>query len=291
MAIPVILDTDIGTDIDDSWALAMMLKSPELDVKLVVSATFNTPERAKMVAKMLQIAGRTDIPVGIGVKSDDERLRISGWVDDYDLNDYPGTVYKDGVDAMINTIMDSEEPITLICIGPLTNIAEALRRNPEIAGKARFVGMHGSVYKGYEGNPEPQSEYNVHVDIKAAQQVFTADWDMTITPLDTCGLIFLDGNNYRTVRDSTDPLTKAVIDSYDVWLNSADDNGRSSVLYDTAAIYLAFSEEYMDVKPVNLRVTDDGFTSPDASGKTVRCALEWINLPAFNDLLTRRLTE
>jgi inosine-uridine nucleoside N-ribohydrolase len=65
--IPVILDTDIGGDIDDTWALAMMLRCPELDIKLVVSDTGNTTYRAKIIAKILHIAGRTDIAVGIGI--------------------------------------------------------------------------------------------------------------------------------------------------------------------------------------------------------------------------------
>ena len=61
--IPVILDTDIGGDIDDTWALAMVLKSPELDLKLVVTDTGNTTYRACVTAKMLEVAGRTDVPV------------------------------------------------------------------------------------------------------------------------------------------------------------------------------------------------------------------------------------
>ena len=63
--IPVILDTDIGDDIDDTWALAMLLNSPELDLKLVVTEEGNTPSRAKIAARLLEIAGRTDVPVGI----------------------------------------------------------------------------------------------------------------------------------------------------------------------------------------------------------------------------------
>ena len=65
--IPVILDTDIGTDIDDTWALAFLLKCPELDVKLITTASGDTFERAKIVAKILEIAGRTDIPIGLGL--------------------------------------------------------------------------------------------------------------------------------------------------------------------------------------------------------------------------------
>ncbi|HGJ64936.1 TPA: nucleoside hydrolase, partial [bacterium] len=87
--IPVILDTDIGGDIDDTWALAMMLKSPELDIKLIVTDTGNTTYRAKVVAKMLEIAKRTDIPIGIGLHLSDDEGGQADWVKDYDLDSYP----------------------------------------------------------------------------------------------------------------------------------------------------------------------------------------------------------
>ena len=67
--IPVMLDTDIGTDMDDTWALAFMLRSPELDVKLITTASDDTTVRAKIVAKLLTIAARTDIPIGIGIEN------------------------------------------------------------------------------------------------------------------------------------------------------------------------------------------------------------------------------
>ncbi len=63
---PVILDTDIGSDIDDTWALAFLLRCPELDLKIVVVSTGDTDYRAKLVAKQLMVAGRTDIAIGIG---------------------------------------------------------------------------------------------------------------------------------------------------------------------------------------------------------------------------------
>ena len=66
--IPVIFDTDIGDDIDDTWALGFLLRSPELDVKLVVGDDGKSEYRAKLLAKFLETAGRTDIPVGIGME-------------------------------------------------------------------------------------------------------------------------------------------------------------------------------------------------------------------------------
>src|SRR5262245_26985702 len=80
--IPVILDTDIGDDIDDTWALVLALKSPDLDLKLVVTDYGNTEQRARLVARVLELAGRTDIPIGIGSKENDEPGPQAEWVKD-----------------------------------------------------------------------------------------------------------------------------------------------------------------------------------------------------------------
>jgi len=288
---PVILDTDIGGDIDDTWALTMMLKSAELDVKLVLTDTGNTTYRARIVAKMLEIGRRTDVPVGIGLHLSDDAGGQAPWVEGYDLSSYPGTVYQDGVGALIKTIMDSPEQITLICIGPMPNISAALEREPEIARRARFVGMHGSVRRGYNGSEKVSAEYNVTAHPKDCQKVFTASWDMTITPLDTCGLVRLEGEKYRKVRDCKDPLTQALIENYRIWSKNAPEfEYRSSVLFDTVAIYLAFSEELLVMEKLGIRVTDDGYTIIDENAKIINCAMNWKDLSAFQDLLVQRLT-
>ncbi|MCX7047152.1 MAG: nucleoside hydrolase [Candidatus Sumerlaeota bacterium] len=291
--IPVILDTDIGSDIDDTWALAFLLKSPELDLKLVVTETGDTTYRAKLVAKLLEAAKRSDIPVGIGLPTRQGDSRQADWVKDYDLTAYRGKVHKDGVQALIDTIMKSTQTVTLICIGPVPNIREALKREPRIAEKARFVGMHGSVHKQYDGKPGVTPEYNVKLDPKACQAAFTAPWDMTITPLDTCGVVRLEGPLYDKVRQCSDPLIQAMIENYRVWLKG--DANRlqkgSSILFDTVAVYLAFSHDLLTMEELGIRVTDDGKTVIDPSAKKVKCATEWKDLKGFYELLTRRLTQ
>src|SRR5512138_1386393 len=124
MAIPVILDTDIGGDIDDTWALAFLLRCPELDLKLVTTDTGDTGYRARIVARILETAGRTDIPVAPGIfkGSDGPREAQRPWVESYRLEDYPGKVLPDGVRALVDTLMGSREPVTLIAIGPAPNI-------------------------------------------------------------------------------------------------------------------------------------------------------------------------
>lgn len=296
--IPVILDSDIGDDIDDTWALGFLLKSPELDLKLVVGDQGRAQYRAKLLAKFLEKAGRTDVPVGIGldVNSQGEGGQAA-WVKDYDLKKYPGKVYEDGVQAIIDTIMKSKEKITLLCIGPVPNIKAALEKEPKIAEKANFVGMYGSVHKGYGGSKEISPEWNVKADPKACQKAFTAPWDMTITPLDTCGLINLSGEKYQKLVKSNDPIAKIIIENYRIWQQTNDAKNpdawqkQSTTLFDTVAVYLTFSGHYLKMEKVKLRVDDAGFTRLDENGKSIEIAAEWKNMAAYEDLLVERLTQ
>lgn len=296
-AIPVIFDTDIGDDIDDTWALGFLLRCPELDVKLVVGDNGKPEYRAKLLAKFLESAGRSDIPVGIGLDVNAEKSgNQSEWVRNYNLEKYPGKIHRDGIQAMIDTIMKSRRPVTVIAVGPVQNIAEALKREPRIAQRARFVGMHGSVRVGYGNNPKISAEYNVKVAAKACQQVFTAPWDITITPLDTCDKVVLAGEKYQRVYQATDPIASAIIANYRIWAaapdvkSSANVPVRSSTLFDTVAIYLAFHQELCGMEKLGIRVNDEGFTLEDPTAKPMNVATTWKDLAAFEDLLVRRIT-
>lgn len=294
---PVILDTDIGDDIDDTWALALLVQSPELDLKLVVGDYGRAQYRARLLAKFLERAGRSDVPVGIGLdvapRGDG---RLAAWVKDYRLKSYAGKIYADGVQALIDTVMKSPQPVTLICIGPAPNIAAALKREPRIAQHARFVGMDGSVYRGYGGAKTPCAEWNVKADSPALQAVFAAPWDITITPLDTCGLVQLSGDRYRSIRERPARRAADVIPNYRLWLagspgssaEAADDH--SSTLFDTVAVYLAQHQDWCVMEKLHLRVTDDGRTVIDPHAREVNVATQWKDLGAFEDYLVERLT-
>ncbi len=290
--IPVVLDTDIGTDIDDTWALALILRSPEVDLKLITTATGDTTYRAKIVARLLEAAGRTDIPIGIGLRQSEETGPQEPWVRDYDLSSYPGCILSDGVGALIDAIMTSAQQVTLVAIGPLTNIGAALDREPLIAERARFVGMLGDLRHGLDSSILPTPEYNVRCDPSACQRVFEAPWSITMAPLDTCALVTLAGARYAAVRDCADPLTRAVVENYRIWGRSfaAPVEERSSVLYDTVAVYLAFPQDLLAMERLRVRVTDDGLTLIDSAGREVSCARAWRDLSAFEDLVVARLS-
>ena len=296
---PVIFSTDIGDDIDDTWALALALRCPELDVKLVVGDYGNPLPRARLIAKFLEAAGRTDISVGVGFAAECKAdFRQAKWVEGYDLERYPGKVYRDGVQAIIDLAMASKEQVTLLCTGPLPNIAEALRREPRLAQKARFVGMHGSVRMGYGKGSPPTAEWNVRANPAACRAVLSTPWDITITPLDTCGLVRLTGDKFARVRDCADPMVRTLMDNYRLWTEYNRAHGRqgedpaksSSTLFDCVAVYLAVTQDLCVMEPLHLRVDDDGFTREDPAARKMNVATRWKDLSAFEDWLVQRLT-
>ena len=294
-AIPVIFDTDIGGDIDDTWALTLLLKSPQFDVKLVTTSAGMAEYRAKIIAKLLTVADRTDIPVGLGEGGRGGAGGQQLWVKDYKLSDYPGKIYQDGAGAVIGVINRSPQPVTVISVGPLHTMAEVLKRDPRIPTKASFAGMFGSVRKGYGGGSKIDRECNVVSNAPAAQKVLSAPWQhICITPVDTCGLVNLSGQRFQTLKRSNDPSVKAMLENYRIWAKnkSIDDLKASSTLFDTVAVYLANpgDKALIQFETLPIIVTKDGFTRIDPKGKKMLVATSWKDLDGFRDLLVKTLT-
>ena len=297
MATTVILDTDIGTDIDDTWALGMLMKCPELDLKAVISAHADTTYRATLIAKLLDEWSRTDVDIGVGLVGNELTVKPqSEYLGTYVLNDYPGAVASDGVALLIETVMSSNDPV-IVSIGPATNIAAALEREPRIAKRARFVGMQGGIRFGYRGSKTPRPEYNVYIDIESFRKVLAAGWDITLTPLDTCGLVYLEGSQYESVRESNTDLSKSIISNYRSWCKSIKDKDlyqrRSTTLFDTVAVLLALSpeiyERYLVLEDIQINVKTDGMTVETSGGRDIHAAMSWCDLNGFRDFLVNRL--
>ncbi len=291
---PVILDTDIGDDIDDSWALVMLLKSYELDPKLITTTFGKAEYRAKLIAKMLTVAGRTDIPIGLGEGGHGGNGQLQPWIENFKLADYHGKVHQDGATAIIDLIDHSAEPITVISIGPSQTLAAVIKRRPDLPAKAYFVGMQGSVFKGYDGE-KPSAEWNVKCDVKAAQTVLSAPWKrITITPLDTCGQMTLSGKRFEAIAASRDPLVQALMESYRIWSGKKriDELHASSVLYDTVALYLAYAQRpEVKLQTLSIKVTDQGMTQVDPRGVKMSVATDWADRAAYYDRLVKIITQ
>jgi len=266
-------------------------------VKLILSDRDDTVYRARLIARMLEVAGRTDIPVGVGLQRETVYTTPfqSPWVEGYDLARYPGVVHEDGVGALLDTIMSAPEPITLICIGPLPNIGAALDREPHLAARTRFIGMHGCIRTSHIKD-EVVAESNVVNDVAAAQKVFSASWrESIITPFDTCARVALKGERYQRLRTARDPVMQAVMDNYQIWASDpriagrADPETASTVLFDTVAVYLAYTRDHLVMERLGIRVTDQGFTVADPAAPEVEVAMDWTDLDAYEELLTERL--
>ena len=293
--IPVILDTDIGGDIDDTWGLALLLSRPELDLKLITISSSTPCFSAKVAAKFCQCVNRGDIPVAMGFRrltntgKSEERItkHQRDWVEDYDISAYPGKISYDAVGDIIETVRNSDIPVTLIAIGPASNLAEAVNRAPDIAKKVKVKALFGSVYKGYDG--PPCAEYNVWADVPAAIRFFEAYEDITISPLDTCFDIPNSKEQFARLLEveNKNPLVKALMENCRVWCkNHPRWEGKPcdnwDYICDTVAVYLAYSEELVNIKPFSLSVNKEGKTIIDSeNGKNGKGAISWTDNNKF----------
>lgn len=279
---PVIIDTDIGSDIDDNFAIGFALQSSAyLDVKLIVTCTDDTTARAKILGKLLTIAGEDKVPIGIGYANKNNTPHtLWNWAKDFNLSDYKGGVFEDGVDQMAKIILSSDTLVDIIAIGPMTNFPLLLQRYPDVVKKARIRAMAGSIYRGYDNSTTPAEEYNVHTCPYCMQQMLQAGWNVTITPLDTCGVATLPPQYSQTFIASANHWSFGLSASllYFCTVAQCQLNVATSPLYDTVATLLTLpnAEDYVDFKTLNLRVTGQGYTVIDEqAGVPTQVALYW----------------
>eukprot|EP00756_Hemistasia_phaeocysticola_P056932 Hpha_TRINITY_DN33573_c0_g1::TRINITY_DN33573_c0_g1_i1::g.171119::m.171119 len=306
MAVPVVIDTDLGDDIDDTWALMQAAVMSGMRLLYVLTAgPAHHDERVRIAAKILNAAGSPCLSIGkgcVGTPGKREYMYQRGWANDADLRAFEqrgGSVAEDGVGELIRLIRASPETITFLAIAPLQNVAEALRRAPDIAGKCRFVGMQGNVVsnpiQGYEGTLVP--EYNVRVAPAACRESFAGAWAAPplVTPLDTCGAFRLRGDAYAQVRDSDAVPSRVCMDAYRYWFARLEPETvkrrqykspeeESTVLFDSVAVHMAVSRTHLVFQKRRVRVTEEGMTEDageDAGCPELDLALEWSDLPAF----------
>lgn len=286
MSTRVLIDTDIGGDIDDTWALALAVASPELDIRLVTTVSGDPRYRAHVATGLLAGSGipvATGLGGGRGVPPGRPQAALAAI-------GASEAVVDDGLGALVDAC---REPITIIALGPLTNLAAALVRDPSITERARVVAMLGSVRVGYHGSDAPAPEYNVAVDVPAVRAVLAAPWSVTITPLDTCGSVLLRGDDYQRVLASAGARTRIVLDTYREWLDASDASElyerRTTTLYDCVAIHLAHDESLYEIEDLPLAIDDDGLMRIEDGAPMVRVATRWRDERAFIEHLVDRL--
>jgi len=267
----VILDTDIGTDIDDAWALAFIVSHKEFELLGVTITDGDTPGRAKIACKMLHLTGRDDVPVAVGRKTGERGGYQFAWAEDFEAKKPIG---KLAADFLVETIKAQPGEVTLIAVGPLQNVADALRKEPNLGNYVkRVVLMSGCVY-GRAGGQPPVAEWNVRASTPDSQVVYAAGLPLTIVPLDSTTHVQLTQEERERVRNYRSPLTHSLECLYRLWLSSPQTR---MTLHDQLAVAeTASSGTFFGKKETLPLVVDDGgFTRIDRErGKPVAVCLE-----------------
>ncbi len=266
----IIIDTDIGDDVDDAFAVALALRSPELQI-LGISTTFgDTDLRAKLVDRLLGEAGRQDIPVAAGAptsfKSDFTQRH-------YAEGGHFAKSHSNSTDFILDQIRRNPGQITLVAIGPLVNIGALIDKDADTFRKLRrIVLMGGSVYRrygdmGYAPPRGPEPEWNIKNDVPSAQKLFASGVPIFMMPLDSTQLK-LDEVKRPLIFQAGTPLTDALTILYYQW------GHQTPTLFDVMTLAYILDPKLCPVTPMHISVDEKGFTRPGPGTPNAQVCLD-----------------
>ncbi|HVX66063.1 MAG TPA: nucleoside hydrolase [Bryobacteraceae bacterium] len=210
----VIFDTDPG--VDDVLALLFAMRSPELKIEAITAVAGNVPLELAVAnaLRMVEVAGRTDIPVAAGAASPLERRLVTAT--SHGSNGLGGVefpapktkpVEEKAADLIHRVASGSPGEVSIIAVGPLTNVATALQRYPSLAKQIREIVLMGGSLSG--GNMTPAAEFNFYVDPEAAGVVFASGVPVTMVGLDVTRKCLLKEEHVRALESGTGAISEA----------------------------------------------------------------------------------
>jgi purine nucleosidase len=282
----IIIDTDIGDDVDDAFAVALALRSPEVQILGISTVFGDTQLRARLLDRLLGEAGRQDIPVPIGPPTDaktslSQRHYAEG-------GHFARATHPDAIPFILDQIRHYPAQITLVCIGPLVNVGALIDNDIDTFRKLRrVVLMGGSIERGYGdlgySKPHgPDAEWNIKNDPRSAQKLLSSGVPTFIMPLDSTQLK-LEEYKRAVLFQAGTPLTDALTLLYHEW------GQETPTLYDPMTIAFIDNPQLCPVKPLRIRVDDQGFTRPEAGQPNALVCLN-SDSEAFFRFYMQRLT-
>ena len=262
MVTRLILDTDIGTDVDDCLALAVVLGSPEVRLEGVTCVYGDVALRARMVLKLLRLAGREDVPVMVGAREPLLRLRPIYWgghegqglLDAADEQLAPAPEHA--VDYLVRTVMDNPGEIHLLAVGPLTNVALALSREPRLAERLAHLTIMGGALGGPAALDLPHAEHNVRCDPEAAHVVLAAGAPTTLVPLDVTTKVRIGPDGVLRLRAQGTPFHEAVARQVELYPRFAAQG--ATYLHDPLAAAVTVRPDLVDLQSLRVDVETQG---------------------------------
>ncbi|HEX6396637.1 MAG TPA: nucleoside hydrolase [Steroidobacteraceae bacterium] len=259
-AAPVIFDTDIGTDIDDAYALAALIHRPELELVGVTTVSSDAVARARLAAKLLRVAGDrwAKVPVYAGTSTPTQYMKQVDWARGFSS---PSLHESGAIEFMRAQIEARPGEITLIAVGELTNVAALLQSQPGIAKKIRAISlMGGSVYRGYAAGSKPEPEWNIKSNAKAAKVVFESGVPLLVAPLDSTADLKLSPEMRVELFSRGKPLNDALAALNSIWRHTNTWKGENPTLFDVLAVELVESTQPWELSALQIDVADDGLT-------------------------------
>lgn len=267
----IIIDTDIGDDVDDAFALALAVKSPEVKVLGVTTGFGDTEARARIVDRFLGEVGRADIPVLAGKATATKNpmsQRAYG-----ESGRFTKSSHGDAVEFMLEQIRKYPGEITLIAIGPLMNVGAAIDKDPATFRKLkRVVLMGGSVRRGYgdmgyTAPVAPMPEWNILNDIPSAQKLFASSVPLYVMPLDSTQLK-LDEVKRAWLFSRGTAVTDQLAILYYLW------EQQTPTLFDPMTLVYALRPELCPVTAMHIRVDEKGFTREEPGPANAQVCLD-----------------
>lgn len=290
----VIVDMDIGDDIDDAFALGLLLQSPEIDIIGITTAWGDTALRAQLLERMLRETGHGKIPVAQGVAT-------SGNPQPFTQARYAqrGRLPEkiDAVEFMLEQIKRQPGQVTLVALGPLTNIGAAIARDAAAFGKVKqVVMMGGSVRVGYRKSQyvparPVDKEYNIVSDIAAAQKLFTSGVPIVMMPVDSTQ-IRLDEVERNALLGHGSPVTDALALLYHQWINAYQPwSSNMPSLFDVVPVAWLVDPAVCPATPLRIVVDNDGYTRELPGKPNAQVCLASDQSRFFNIMMPRLLKE
>lgn len=251
---PIIIDTDIGTDIDDAFALALVIKSPELELLGVTTVSGDTAARARLAAKFLWQAGGKwrQIPVVAGAAGPAQPIEQARWAEGFIS---PQILKESAVDFMRSEIHRYPGQVTIIAIGELTNVAALIKADPVAAKRIkRLAMMGGSIALGYGPGSKPEPEWNIKSNPAAAKVVFSSGIPILMAPLDVTAMLKLGADERSRLFSQNTAVTSSLSALYHLW------GQETPTLFDPMAVVMLIDPGICQTQALAIEVDQQGYT-------------------------------
>lgn len=277
----VILDCDLGDDVDDAYAVALMLASTDkFEVLGITTCYGRTDDRGTMACKFLYETGLEEIPVAIGRNTSGTNERANWFADQFHWSkgfNRIKPIAQPAADFIIEQLKKYPGEVIVFSVGPVMNMRDVIEKDPQALKLAkRVIAMFGSFYIGYNGSPTINPEWNVVVDVESSKKFVNAGVNILYAGLDVTTFVKIDKTNREKLLYRQSPVTSILCGLTTLWGYE-----RNPTIFDAVAIGMALYPDLFKTEKAFVEVDDKGYTRIDKT-KTPNAEIAvWINTEEF----------